>query len=55
MRARLYTNRPEKAGHEYYRNVLETTSAPELKALAKEFVGEEGGHVTEPEELDRRA
>ena len=35
------------AGHEYYKNVLETTSDPEIKALAKEFVEEETGHVAE--------
>jgi rubrerythrin len=28
----------EMAGLEYYRNVLDTTSAPEIRALAKEFV-----------------
>jgi len=37
----------ETAGYEYYKNVLETTSDPEIKALAKEFVEEESGHVAE--------
>jgi rubrerythrin len=37
----------EMAGLEYYRNVLDTTSDPEIKALAKEFVAEETGHVSE--------
>ncbi len=37
----------ETAGYEYYKNVLETTSDPEIKALAKEFVEEEAGHVAE--------
>jgi rubrerythrin len=37
----------ETAGYEYYKNVLDTTSDPEIKALAKEFVEEEAGHVAE--------
>jgi hypothetical protein len=46
-RARAYANRPDAVGHVYYKNVLETTSDPEIKALAKEFVEEESGHVAE--------
>jgi rubrerythrin len=37
----------ETAGFEYYRNILEATDDPEIKALAKEFVAEESGHVAE--------
>src|ERR1019366_3868069 len=47
IRARLDTNRPDTAGHVYYRNMLETTSDPEIKALARVFVEEEAGHVAE--------
>ena len=47
----------ETAGYEYYKNVLETTYdlIPEIKALVKEFVEEEAGHVAELAEMDRRA
>lgn len=37
----------ESAGMEFYRNVLESTSDPEIKVLAKEFVAEEAEHVAE--------
>jgi len=37
----------ETAGFEYYKNILEATDDPEIKALAKEFVAEESGHVAE--------
>ena len=37
----------ETAGLEYYKGVLDTTSDPEVKALAKEFVAEERSHVAE--------
>jgi rubrerythrin len=37
----------ELAGYEYYATVLRTTTDPEIKALAEEFVAEEHGHVTE--------
>ncbi len=39
----------EKAGRDYYANVLATTDDPEVKALAREFVDEEAGHVAELE------
>ncbi|MCI4677650.1 ferritin family protein [Rhodoblastus acidophilus] len=35
----------EKAGHDYYRSVRDTTDDPETKVLAAEFVDEEAGHV----------
>jgi len=37
----------ETAGFEYYKGVFDTTSDPEIKALAKEFFEEEAGHVAE--------
>jgi rubrerythrin len=37
----------ETAGFEYYKNILDTTDDPEIKALAKEFVAEESDHVAE--------
>ncbi|MGA8171694.1 MAG: ferritin family protein [Methylocystis sp.] len=37
----------ETAGLEYYQGVLDTTSDPEIKALAAEFVAEERDHVAE--------
>ena len=39
----------EKAGLAFYAHVLETTTDPEIKALAKEFVEEEMEHVAELE------
>jgi rubrerythrin len=36
----------ESAGLEYYRSISETTTDPEIKILAKQFVEEEKGHVT---------
>jgi rubrerythrin len=39
----------EKAGLGFYAHVLETTTDPEIKALAKEFVEEEQEHVAELE------
>jgi len=37
----------ETAGYEYYKGVFDTTSDPEIRALAKEFFEEEAGHVAE--------
>jgi rubrerythrin len=37
----------ETAGLDYYQRVLDTTSDPEIKTLAKEFVAEERSHVAE--------
>ena len=37
----------ETAGFDFYKTVLDTTKDPEIKALAKEFVEEERGHVRE--------
>lgn len=37
----------ETAGLEYYKGVLDTTSDPEIKAFAEEFVSEESAHVAE--------
>jgi rubrerythrin len=37
----------ETAGYDYYKTVLDTTDDPEIKALAREFVAEEAGHVAE--------
>jgi hypothetical protein len=37
----------ESAGLAYYRNILETTQDPEIRAFAKEFVEEETLHVAE--------
>jgi rubrerythrin len=39
----------EKAGHDYYRHILDTTEDPEIKVLAREFATEEQGHVSELE------
>ncbi|HUO54564.1 MAG TPA: ferritin family protein [Rhodoblastus sp.] len=35
----------EKAGHDYYKSVRDTTDDPEIRILAAEFVNEEMGHV----------
>ncbi len=35
----------EKRGHAFYKRVLDETSDPEIRALAKEFVEEEAEHV----------
>jgi rubrerythrin len=37
----------EQAGLDYYTSVLNSTDDPEIRALAKEFVSEEAGHVAE--------
>ena len=37
----------EQAGYDYYKKVLDETTDPEIKALAREFVEEESGHVAE--------
>lgn len=37
----------ETAGLEYYKHVLDATSDPEVKTLAREFVAEEQAHVAE--------
>jgi len=37
----------EQAGRDFYKTVLDTTDDPEIKALAAEFVAEEGEHVAE--------
>jgi len=37
----------EKAGLAYYQSVLDSTTDPEIKALAREFVAEETLHVAE--------
>jgi rubrerythrin len=37
----------EQAGYDYYKKVLEETTDPEIKALAREFVEEESAHVAE--------
>jgi rubrerythrin len=37
----------ENAGLDFYANVLQTTTDPEIRALAKEFVDEEAQHVAE--------
>jgi rubrerythrin len=39
----------ERASLDYYRTVFETTTDPEIRVLAKEFVDEETGHVREIE------
>lgn len=39
----------ESAGLAYYRNALEATRDPEVRAFAKEFVKEEASHVAELE------
>lgn len=35
----------EAAGLDYYRSIFETTTDPEIKALSKQFIEEESGHV----------
>jgi rubrerythrin len=35
----------EMAGLGYYKNIFETTTDPEIKILAKQFIEEESGHV----------
>ncbi len=37
----------EKAGLAYYKSVFESTTDPEIRVLAKEFVEEESAHVAE--------
>ncbi len=37
----------ETAGYNFYKHILDTTTDPEIKMLAKEFVLEESGHVAE--------
>jgi rubrerythrin len=37
----------ETGAYEWYKSVLDTTTDPEIRALAKEFVEEESGHVAE--------
>jgi rubrerythrin len=37
----------ELSGYEFYKNVLDQTNDPEIKAMAKEFVQEESEHVAE--------
>jgi len=37
----------EMCGYRFYKNILDNTSDPEIKMLAKEFVLEESGHVAE--------
>ncbi len=37
----------EMAGFQFYKTVLDTTTDPEIKMLAKEFVSEESEHVAE--------
>jgi rubrerythrin len=37
----------EQAGHDFYKQVLDTTTDPEIRVLAAEFVAEEAGHVAE--------
>ena len=37
----------EEAGYDYYKKVLDETTDPEVKALAREFVEEESGHIAE--------
>lgn len=39
----------ERAGFDYYKKILDTTDDPEIRALAREFVDEERGHVAELE------
>lgn len=39
----------EKAGFAYYKKILDATDDPEIRALAREFVEEERGHVMELE------
>jgi rubrerythrin len=35
----------ETAGLDYYKSIFETTTDPEIKILAKQFIDEESGHV----------
>ncbi len=35
----------ETAGLDYYKNIFETTTDPEIKILARQFIEEESGHV----------
>lgn len=35
----------ETAGLDYYKSIFETTTDPEIKILAKQFIEEESGHV----------
>ncbi len=37
----------ETASYDYYKSVLDQTTDPEIKVLAKEFAEEESGHVAE--------
>jgi rubrerythrin len=37
----------ETAGYEYYKGIFDTTTNPEIKAMAKEFAEEESEHVAE--------
>ena len=37
----------EQAGYDYYKKILDETDDPEVRALAREFVEEESGHVAE--------
>ena len=37
----------EEAGYHYYKKVLDETTDPEVKALAREFVEEESAHIAE--------
>jgi rubrerythrin len=37
----------ETSGYEFYKSVFDTTTDPEIKAMAKEFVLEESEHVAE--------
>lgn len=37
----------ETASHDYYQSVLDTTTDPEIKVLAREFAEEESEHVAE--------
>jgi rubrerythrin len=39
----------EQAGYDYYKKILDETTDPEIKALAREFVEEESDHVAELE------
>ncbi|MFY9658933.1 MAG: ferritin family protein [Methylocystis sp.] len=37
----------EEAGYDYYKKVLDETTDPEVKAVAREFVEEESAHIAE--------
>lgn len=39
----------ERASYEYYKVILDSTTDPEIRVLAKEFVAEEAEHVAELE------